>query len=90
MSSFCSLLKSISVKYIKLYKNNFSTKFTSNIFKSLSFNKTILKIDIEEKVQNKVIISAIKNYLNTNKIIKTLRCGDMYAFENLPEEDIIE
>eukprot|EP00924_Labyrinthula_sp_SR-Ha-C_P006239 snap_masked-scaffold_31-processed-gene-0.13-mRNA-1 protein AED:1.00 eAED:1.00 QI:0/0/0/0/1/1/5/0/634 len=47
-------------------------------------------IDIHEKVQNKVIISAIKNFLKTDKTTKSLIYGDRYLSENLPEEDIIE
>eukprot|EP00924_Labyrinthula_sp_SR-Ha-C_P012716 snap_masked-scaffold_67-processed-gene-0.46-mRNA-1 protein AED:1.00 eAED:1.00 QI:0/0/0/0/1/1/8/0/228 len=90
VSSFCNLLKSISVKDIALYKSNFSSIYISNIFKSLSFNKTIFKINIRQKVQNKVITSAIKNYFKTNRIIKSLIYGGSYGFENLPEEDIIE
>eukprot|EP00924_Labyrinthula_sp_SR-Ha-C_P011466 snap_masked-scaffold_46-processed-gene-1.21-mRNA-1 protein AED:1.00 eAED:1.00 QI:0/0/0/0/1/1/6/0/814 len=90
VSSFCSLLKSISIKDIKLYLNNFRPKYISNIFKNLSFNKTILKIKITEKVQNKAIISAIKNFLKTNKTIKILNYGDIDVFRKLSEEDILE
>eukprot|EP00924_Labyrinthula_sp_SR-Ha-C_P010569 snap_masked-scaffold_102-processed-gene-0.30-mRNA-1 protein AED:1.00 eAED:1.00 QI:0/0/0/0/1/1/8/0/464 len=86
VSSFCSLLKSISIKDIDLNENNFSSKYILNIFKSLSFNKTILKINIDEEVQNKVIISAIKNFLRTNKTIKSVAYGGIFLFENLPEE----
>eukprot|EP00924_Labyrinthula_sp_SR-Ha-C_P011494 snap_masked-scaffold_46-processed-gene-1.90-mRNA-1 protein AED:1.00 eAED:1.00 QI:0/0/0/0/1/1/7/0/774 len=90
VSSFCSLLKSISVKDIKLYQNNFSTKYISNIFKSLSFNKTILRIDILGEVQNKVIISAIKNLLKTNTRIKILIYSEFFGSKKRLEEDIIE
>eukprot|EP00924_Labyrinthula_sp_SR-Ha-C_P011467 snap_masked-scaffold_46-processed-gene-1.13-mRNA-1 protein AED:1.00 eAED:1.00 QI:0/0/0/0/1/1/8/0/785 len=89
VSSFCSLLKSISIKDIELYLNNFRPKYISNIFKNLSFNKTILKIKITEKVQNKAIISAIKNFLKSNKTIKCLIYRHTEPSKKL-EEDIIE
>eukprot|EP00924_Labyrinthula_sp_SR-Ha-C_P007513 maker-scaffold_24-snap-gene-5.56-mRNA-1 protein AED:0.03 eAED:0.03 QI:32/0.83/0.71/1/0.83/0.71/7/208/190 len=69
VSSFCSLLSSINTKYIELIENNFSAKYTNIIFKSLSFNKTILYIDIQD-VQNKANVSTIKNYLKANKRIE--------------------
>eukprot|EP00924_Labyrinthula_sp_SR-Ha-C_P010617 snap_masked-scaffold_61-processed-gene-0.53-mRNA-1 protein AED:1.00 eAED:1.00 QI:0/0/0/0/1/1/4/0/622 len=47
-------------------------------------------IDIEEDVQNKVIISAIKNYLKTNKIIKILLYSGSRQSKKLKEENIIE
>eukprot|EP00924_Labyrinthula_sp_SR-Ha-C_P012066 snap_masked-scaffold_26-processed-gene-3.20-mRNA-1 protein AED:1.00 eAED:1.00 QI:0/0/0/0/1/1/8/0/796 len=90
VSSFCTLLKSISVKDIELSTNNFSAKFIPNIFKSLSSNKYILRISIEEKIQNKVIISAIKNLLKTNKIIISLNYNYLRGSIELSEEDIIE
>eukprot|EP00924_Labyrinthula_sp_SR-Ha-C_P007447 snap_masked-scaffold_24-processed-gene-3.0-mRNA-1 protein AED:1.00 eAED:1.00 QI:0/0/0/0/1/1/8/0/788 len=90
VSFFCNLLKSISIKEIKLYVNKFSSKDVSNIFESLYFNKTILRIDIYEDIQDKDTLSTIKNSLKTNKTIKSLACGDGYVFENLLEEDIIE
>eukprot|EP00924_Labyrinthula_sp_SR-Ha-C_P004546 snap_masked-scaffold_1-processed-gene-3.31-mRNA-1 protein AED:1.00 eAED:1.00 QI:0/0/0/0/1/1/9/0/277 len=62
VSSFCSFLKSISVR----------------------------DIDIEEKVQDKVIISAIKIYLKTNEIIKILIYSALYESKKLEEEDIIK
>eukprot|EP00924_Labyrinthula_sp_SR-Ha-C_P015312 snap_masked-scaffold_9-processed-gene-13.90-mRNA-1 protein AED:1.00 eAED:1.00 QI:0/0/0/0/1/1/6/0/204 len=76
VSSFCSLSSSINTKFIRLCWNNFSAKYTNIIFKNLYFNKKILYIDIEEDVQNKAIVSAIKNYLKINKIIKSLICKE--------------
>eukprot|EP00924_Labyrinthula_sp_SR-Ha-C_P004222 snap_masked-scaffold_3-processed-gene-17.32-mRNA-1 protein AED:1.00 eAED:1.00 QI:0/0/0/0/1/1/8/0/325 len=90
VSSFCSLSKSISIKDIELSENNFSAKYIPNIFKSLSFNKTILKIHISEDVQDKVIISGIKNFLKTNTRIKILIYFEFYKSKKLLEEDIIE
>eukprot|EP00924_Labyrinthula_sp_SR-Ha-C_P011562 snap_masked-scaffold_17-processed-gene-1.16-mRNA-1 protein AED:1.00 eAED:1.00 QI:0/0/0/0/1/1/6/0/270 len=90
VSSFCSVLKSISVKDISLTENEPSAQYISNIFKSLSFNKTILKISINEEVQNKVIISGIKNFLKTNKTIKILNYIYLRGSIKLSEEDIIE
>eukprot|EP00924_Labyrinthula_sp_SR-Ha-C_P003508 snap_masked-scaffold_97-processed-gene-0.9-mRNA-1 protein AED:1.00 eAED:1.00 QI:0/0/0/0/1/1/8/0/773 len=90
VSSFCSLLKSISVKDIYLFKNSFSAKYISNVFKSLSFNKTILRINIGEDVQDKGVISAIKNFLKTNKTIKSLNYNYSGGSIKLSEEDIIE
>eukprot|EP00924_Labyrinthula_sp_SR-Ha-C_P011490 snap_masked-scaffold_46-processed-gene-1.46-mRNA-1 protein AED:0.79 eAED:1.00 QI:0/0/0/0.25/1/1/8/0/682 len=90
VSSFCSLLKSNNIKDIQLYKNNFSPKYISNIFKSLPFNKHILRIRIDEEVQNKVIVSGIKNFLKTNKIIKSLIYNYLRGSIKLSEEDIIE
>eukprot|EP00924_Labyrinthula_sp_SR-Ha-C_P011491 snap_masked-scaffold_46-processed-gene-1.44-mRNA-1 protein AED:0.80 eAED:1.00 QI:0/0/0/0.33/1/1/6/0/796 len=90
VSSFCSLLKSINIKDVELYQNKFSAKYMSNIFKSLSFNKTILKISIYEDVQDKVIISAIKNLLKTNTRIKILIYSEFFGSKKRLEEDIIE
>eukprot|EP00924_Labyrinthula_sp_SR-Ha-C_P006084 snap_masked-scaffold_65-processed-gene-0.45-mRNA-1 protein AED:1.00 eAED:1.00 QI:0/0/0/0/1/1/8/0/630 len=90
VSSFYSLLKSISVNDIKLFENNFSAKYISNIFKNLSFNENILKVDIYEAVQNKPIVSAIKNYLNNNKTIEILIYGSRTSFEEVSEEHNIE
>eukprot|EP00924_Labyrinthula_sp_SR-Ha-C_P007565 snap_masked-scaffold_110-processed-gene-0.15-mRNA-1 protein AED:1.00 eAED:1.00 QI:0/0/0/0/1/1/8/0/304 len=90
VGSFCSLLKSLNIKDIKLTINEFSSINISNIFKSLSFNKTILKIHISEDVQDKVIISGIKNFLKTNKIIKSLIYRQTEPSEKPLEEDIIE
>eukprot|EP00924_Labyrinthula_sp_SR-Ha-C_P011427 snap_masked-scaffold_46-processed-gene-0.36-mRNA-1 protein AED:1.00 eAED:1.00 QI:0/0/0/0/1/1/8/0/727 len=90
VNSFCSLIKSINIKDIQLLINNFSAKYIPNIFKSLSSNKHILKIDIDEEVQNKVIISAIKNFLKTNTTIKSLNYNKLIGSIELSEEDIIE
>eukprot|EP00924_Labyrinthula_sp_SR-Ha-C_P015315 snap_masked-scaffold_9-processed-gene-13.84-mRNA-1 protein AED:1.00 eAED:1.00 QI:0/0/0/0/1/1/3/0/160 len=59
------------------------------MFKNLSFNKNILKIGVQEHVQDKVIISSIKNYLKTNKAIKILKDGCHTRFE-VVSEDIVE
>eukprot|EP00924_Labyrinthula_sp_SR-Ha-C_P012071 snap_masked-scaffold_26-processed-gene-3.25-mRNA-1 protein AED:1.00 eAED:1.00 QI:0/0/0/0/1/1/6/0/205 len=83
-------LKNLKLYKLELYQNIFSTKYLSNLFKSLSFNKNSLKVDIRERVQDKIIISAIKNILKTNKIIKSLKCGDSSQFKKISEEDIIE
>eukprot|EP00924_Labyrinthula_sp_SR-Ha-C_P006476 maker-scaffold_80-snap-gene-0.1-mRNA-1 protein AED:0.06 eAED:0.06 QI:84/0.8/0.83/1/0.8/0.66/6/11/191 len=88
--SFCSLLSSINTKDIVLYKNNFSAKYTYIIFKSLSFNKTILYIDIIEDIQNRAIVSAIKNYLKANKRIESLIYRHTLRYKKIQEEDIIE
>eukprot|EP00924_Labyrinthula_sp_SR-Ha-C_P007837 maker-scaffold_28-snap-gene-4.91-mRNA-1 protein AED:0.14 eAED:0.14 QI:17/0.75/0.55/1/0.62/0.55/9/0/483 len=85
ISSFCSFLKSISVKHIQLYENNFIEIYISNIVESLSFNETILKIYIYQDVRNKAIVSAIKNFLKSNKTIKHTEPS-----KKLEEEDIIE
>eukprot|EP00924_Labyrinthula_sp_SR-Ha-C_P012700 maker-scaffold_67-snap-gene-0.4-mRNA-1 protein AED:0.63 eAED:0.63 QI:9/0.33/0.42/0.57/0.5/0.57/7/0/791 len=70
------------VSSIKLYHNKLSGKYISNIFRSLSFIETILKIHVYEDNQDKVILSAIKNYLKTNKTIRILRYGQ-YLFSKL-------
>eukprot|EP00924_Labyrinthula_sp_SR-Ha-C_P007168 maker-scaffold_8-snap-gene-11.33-mRNA-1 protein AED:0.54 eAED:0.54 QI:0/0.71/0.5/0.87/1/1/8/0/788 len=89
-SSFCSFLKSTNVRHINLNLNNFGSKNISKIFKVLSSNKGLLKIHISEYVRNKVILSAIKNFLKTNKTIKSLRCINKEGLKKLSEEDIIE
>eukprot|EP00924_Labyrinthula_sp_SR-Ha-C_P010352 maker-scaffold_23-snap-gene-4.54-mRNA-1 protein AED:0.02 eAED:0.02 QI:45/1/1/1/0.83/0.85/7/48/237 len=90
VSSFCSLLSSINTKDIGIYENKLSAKYTYIIYKCLSFNKTILRTSIDEDVQNKVIVSAIKNYLKANKTIKSLVYSGYYVSKKIEEEDIIE
>eukprot|EP00924_Labyrinthula_sp_SR-Ha-C_P001514 maker-scaffold_18-snap-gene-0.44-mRNA-1 protein AED:0.22 eAED:0.22 QI:119/0.78/0.86/1/0.57/0.46/15/795/196 len=90
VSSFCSLLSSINTKDIVLYRNGLSAKYTNIIFKSLSFNKAILYIHTIEDVQNKAIVSAIKNYLKANKRIESLVYRHTERFKKIEEEDIIE
>eukprot|EP00924_Labyrinthula_sp_SR-Ha-C_P004366 snap_masked-scaffold_3-processed-gene-21.58-mRNA-1 protein AED:1.00 eAED:1.00 QI:0/0/0/0/1/1/6/0/774 len=86
VSSVCSFLKSTSIKDIVLNRNKLSAKYISNIFKSLSLNESILKLDI----QDKVILSAIKNYLKTNTTIKSLVYGYRIISKKFSEEDIFE
>eukprot|EP00924_Labyrinthula_sp_SR-Ha-C_P010196 maker-scaffold_23-snap-gene-0.8-mRNA-1 protein AED:0.05 eAED:0.05 QI:76/0.71/0.5/1/1/1/8/0/219 len=90
VSSFCSLLSSINTKYIELSINKLSAKYTNIIFKSLSYNKTILDIDIIEDVQNKAIVLAIKNYLKANRRIRKLVYKHIERSKKIEEEDIIE
>eukprot|EP00924_Labyrinthula_sp_SR-Ha-C_P010242 maker-scaffold_23-snap-gene-1.1-mRNA-1 protein AED:0.04 eAED:0.04 QI:33/0.83/0.85/1/0.66/0.85/7/19/227 len=84
------ILKLKKLVSVLLYWNGLSAKYTNIIFKSLSFNKTNLYIHIIEDVQNKSIVSAIKNYLNTNKRIEKLIYDGYYESKKPIEEDIIE
>eukprot|EP00924_Labyrinthula_sp_SR-Ha-C_P004225 snap_masked-scaffold_3-processed-gene-17.42-mRNA-1 protein AED:1.00 eAED:1.00 QI:0/0/0/0/1/1/6/0/203 len=76
VSSFCSLLK--STNYIK-------TNSVQNIY------KIYLKVYIiEEDIQDKVIISSIKDFLKRNKTIKSLRYIDSQRSIKLSKKDIFE
>eukprot|EP00924_Labyrinthula_sp_SR-Ha-C_P011425 snap_masked-scaffold_46-processed-gene-0.23-mRNA-1 protein AED:1.00 eAED:1.00 QI:0/0/0/0/1/1/7/0/763 len=80
-------LKNIKLNYLKFWKCNIPevSSFCS-LLKSIS----IKDIDIEEEIETKVIISAIKNYLKTNTTINSLKYGRNTRFEEVSEEDIIE
>eukprot|EP00924_Labyrinthula_sp_SR-Ha-C_P000310 maker-scaffold_25-snap-gene-3.68-mRNA-1 protein AED:0.00 eAED:0.00 QI:45/1/1/1/1/1/7/157/191 len=73
VNSFCSLLSSINTKDIGIYENKLSGKYIYIIYKCLTFNKTILRTSIDEDIQNKTIVSAIKRFLRTYKIIEALK-----------------
>eukprot|EP00924_Labyrinthula_sp_SR-Ha-C_P010600 snap_masked-scaffold_61-processed-gene-0.28-mRNA-1 protein AED:1.00 eAED:1.00 QI:0/0/0/0/1/1/7/0/241 len=83
-------IKILKLNMLKYFRFKYCNIPEVSSFYSYLKSINIKDIHIYEDFQNKVIVSAIKNYLKTNKTIKSLQYGHFTRFEEVSEEDIIE